>query len=473
MSKAIFCIFLAAIFHVINLSAQQKQAIGSWEGVLTVDKTKLRLIFHIKEEDGKLKASMDSPDQLQYDLQMDTVIADDLGFKIMLKVANAEFSVTYTENADEAKGIWRQMRVDYPITVKKNSSYKPRVFPQEPIAPFPYRTEQVAYKNNKAKTIIGGTLTMPDEENKKFPAVLLISGSGQQDRDENIAGHKPFLVIADHLSRNGFAVLRVDDRGVGASTGNPLTATTADFVTDVKSSVNFLKTHPEVDPNKIFLVGHSEGGLIAIMTAADLKKELAGIVLLAAPGVPMHELLLRQSADIIRQRGMEEEYIKAADDFNRIFYTNILADKKNKMTVSNLYQKMLPHLKDIPLAATDALQMSESGLWQQCYAFMLPWMHYFVKIDPRPYLKKVKCPVLAVNGSMDIQVAAVPNLESIKNTLASAGNKDVICTEIPGLNHLFQRCKSCTIGEYGELEETFSPELLNLLENWLKGSRDK
>ena len=473
MSKAIFGIFLAAIFLVINLSAQQNKAIGSWEGVLTVDKTKLRLIFHIKEEDGILKARLDSPDQLQFDLQMDTVISDDLGFKALLKVAAAELSVTYTENTDEAKGIWRQMRVDYPITVKKNSSYKPRVFPQEPIAPFPYRTEEVTYKNNKAKTFIGGSLTLPEEENKKFPALLLISGSGQQDRDENIAGHKPFLVIADHLSRNGFAVLRVDDRGVGASTGNPLTATTADFVTDVKTSVNFLKTHPEVDPNKIFLVGHSEGGLIAIMTAADLKKELAGIVLLAAPGVPMHELMLRQSADIIRQNGMEEEYIKAGTEFNSIFYREILADKKNELTVLALTDIMKGHLQKMTKEQRAALEMTDQSLFQQCYTSMMPWYRYFIKIDPRPYLKKVKCPVLALNGSMDIQVAAGPNLEAIGKTLAAAGNKDVICTEIPGLNHLFQRCKSCTIGEYGELEESFAPELLKVMENWLKGGRKK
>ena len=454
--------------------AQQNKAIGTWEGTLTVNKTDLRLVFHIKEENASLQAYLDSPDQLQYGLKMDTIIVDDLGFKMTLKIASAQYNCSYNDSIDEAEGNWIQLGTSYPLNIKKNAAYKPRIFPQEPVAPFPYKAEEVSYENKKpyaktsAKTIIGGTLTLPEEENKKFPAVLLISGSGDQDRNENIAGHKPFLVIADHLSRRGFAVLRVDDRGVGASSGNPRISTTADFVTDVKSSINFLKSHPAVDPQKIFLVGHSEGGLIAFMTAADLKKELAGIVLLAAPGVPMHELLLRQSADIIRQSGMEEEFIKAADDFNRIFYHTLLADKKNKVTVSSLYQKMLPLLKALPTATKDALEMSESGLRNQCYTFMMPWFRYFVKIDPKSYLKKVKCPVLALNGSMDIQVAAGPNLEAIRINLQAGGNKDVTCSEIPNLNHLFQHCKSCTVSEYGELEETFAPELLKAMENWLR-----
>jgi pimeloyl-ACP methyl ester carboxylesterase len=469
MIKVIFCLLLTAILFVVNLSAQQNKAIGTWEGILTVNKTDLRLVFHIKEENASLQAYLDSPDQLQYGLKMDTIIVDDLGFNMKLKIASAEYTASYTENKEEADGRWVQLGTSYPLKIKKNAAYKPRVFRQEPVSPFPYKVEEVVYENLKAKTIIGGSLTIPEGENKKYPAVLLISGSGSQDRDENIAGHKPFLLIADHLSRRGFAVLRVDDRGVGASSGNPQISTTADFVTDVKASISFLKKHPEVDPNKIFLVGHSEGGLIAIMTAAELKKTLAGIVLLAAPGVPMHELLLRQSADIIRQRGMEEEYIKAADDFNRIFYNILLTDKKNKLTVSSLCQKMLPHLKALPAATKEALEMSESGLMSQCYTFMMPWYRYFVKIDPRAYLKKVKCPVLALNGSMDIQVAAGPNLEAIRKTLASAGNKDLTCTEIQELNHLFQHCKSCSVAEYGELEETFAVEQLKAIENWLKG----
>ncbi len=465
MEKGFSYFLCLLVFISSQIFAQQNKAIGSWEGILKVNKTDLRLLFHVKEENGGLNAYLDSPDQLQYGLKMDTVIVDDFGFKVEFKAANAKYNTFYTENEEEAQGDWVQMGTTYPLKIRKNLNYKPRVFRQEPQAPFPYKAEEVLYENKKAKTFIGGTLTVPDEPDKKFPAILLISGSGNQDRDENVAGHKPFLVIADHLSRRGFAVLRVDDRGVGASSGNPQISTTADFVTDVKASVNYLKSHAAVDPDKVFLVGHSEGGLIAIITAADLKKDLAGIVLLAAPGVPMHELLLRQSADIIRQRGMEEEYIKAASDFNRIFYKAMLADKKNKLTVATLYQKMSPLLSALPEAAKEALEMSNAGLMQQCYALMMPWMRYLVKIDPKPYLKKVKCSVLAVNGSQDIQVAAGPNLEAIRINLQR--NKDITYSEIPGLNHFFQHCKSCTVQEYGELEETFAPELLKAMENWL------
>jgi hypothetical protein len=175
--------------------AQQNKAIGTWEGTLTVNKTDLRLVFHIKEENASLQAYLDSPDQLQYGLKMDTIIVDDLGFKMTLKIASAQYNCSYNDSIDEAEGNWIQLGTSYPLNIKKNAAYKPRIFPQEPVAPFPYKAEEVSYENKKpyaktsAKTIIGGTLTLPEEENKKFPAVLLISGSGDQDRNENIAGH--------------------------------------------------------------------------------------------------------------------------------------------------------------------------------------------------------------------------------------------------------------------------------------------
>lgn len=470
MRKNYLLLLLAALFlGIVNpIFAQIDKVLGIWEGRLSVANTELRILFHIKMDKSKLFAEMDSPDQMQYGIKMDTVIASENGFTLKLAIANAEFVGTYSENFSLVNGFWNQAGSSFPLSMKKNQNFKPRSFPQEPKPPFPYHSEEVSYKNSKADFNIGGSLTMPEKGTQKYPAILLITGSGAQDRDENIMGHKPFLVIADHFSRRGFAVLRVDDRGVGATGGNPLTATTADFVTDVKAGIKFLKAQPNVNPNKIFLMGHSEGGLIAIMTAAEMKNELAGIVLLAAPGVPMSDLIVRQSTDILRQECIEDEYLKAAEDFNRKLYGYVAADKKNKLSAMSLSEKMTVHLKAMPKEAKEALELGEARLFQSCVTVLMPWFRYFIKIEPKPFLKKVKCPVLAINGSMDLQVAAGPNLEAICSELRKKKHKDVICTEIPGLNHLFQRCKSCKITEYGELEETFAPEVLKAMEEWLK-----
>ncbi len=457
-------LFLCFSYDVIG--QLNERCLGTWEGVLSVNNTDLRIIFHIKSKNGVLMATMDSPDQLQYDIKMDTVIADNEGFLLKLALASAEYKGKYRVDSLKVNGHWKQAGKSFKLNLKKNESFLGRKFPQEPKAPFPYKAEEVLYKNKKADITIGGTLTVP-EEDKKYPVILLITGSGAQDRDENIAGHKPFWVIADHFSRRGFAVLRVDDRGIGASGGNPQTATTADFVTDVKAGIAFLKSHPSVDPTKIFLMGHSEGGLIAMMVAAEMKKGVAGIISLAGPGVPMQELIVRQSSDILLRSGKDLNQIKVLESFNRKFYSTIANDKKNKLSAMDLYNKVLPDFNAIPKTVRDSLEFGEARLMQSCVTVMMPWFRYFIKINPNPYLKKIKCPVLALNGSEDIQVAAGPNLEAICSVLRSKKTVDVTCSEIPGLNHLFQHCESCDIMEYGQLEETFAPKVLKAIEGWI------
>ncbi len=463
-----YLLLLSALIPVM-LFSQSTDSIyaGTWEGSLDVQNTKLRILFHLKNENGTWTATMDSPDQMQYGIKMDTVLFEENGFTLKLKAASASFNAILNEDGKSVKGNWVQ-GASYPLDMAKNISFKPRVYPQEPIGPFPYKSEEVSYENSSAKIKIGGTLTVPADGTDKYPVILLITGSGQQDRNSTIMGHKPFLVIADHFSRRGFAVLRLDDRGVGSTGGNPQTSTTADFVTDVEAGIKFLKSHPNINADKVFLMGHSEGGIIAVMTAAKQKKALRGIVLLAGPGVPIHELMLQQTKDIMKLQGLEEEYLKAALGFNEKIYREILADKKDKLTPKTLSSKLMLHLKTMPQDARTALQLSEATIMQSSVTVLMPWYRYFIKIDPTAYLRKIKCPVLALNGGSDVQVAAGPNLEAICNNVRMKGNTDVICTEIPGLNHLFQRCKTCTIQEYAELEETFAPEVLKAMENWLQ-----
>lgn len=451
-----------------TLSAQIPDSswIGSWVGQLEIPGSKaISLVFHISKEEGEWKSLMDSPDQLQYGIEIQTTEIE--GNQILLKMPkfNAALEGSWVDGKIQAN--WKQ-GVNLPIRLSKDSTFKPKEYPQHPQTPYPYKSEEVRFQNTAADIELAGTLTSPSEigEDEKLPAILLISGSGPQDRDETIAGHKPFLVIADHFTRRGYAVLRVDDRGVGDSGGNPQTATTEDFVEDVLAGVDFLRAQSNIKAEQIILIGHSEGGLIAFMAAAKARKKIGIVVSLAGPGVPMKDLLLRQSIDIMVKEGIGEDYAKKFADFNLQLYSYVLEDKKQKMTVKDLADKMQVHFDVIPKEIRDSIGLTKALLSQSCMTVKTPWFHYILQIDPEKYLKKVKCPVLALNGAEDIQVAADENLDAICDCLRKKG-RPVTCTKIPKLNHLFQNCETCTIEEYGKLDETFAPEVLKAMETWL------
>lgn len=290
---------------------------------------------------------------------------------------------------------------------------------------------------------------------KNFPVVVLITGSGAQNRDEEILGHKPFLVIADFLTRSGFAVLRYDDRGFGESEGKFGAATSRDFADDAEAAVAYLKTRPEINKKKIGLIGHSEGGFIAPMIAAE-SKDIAFIVLLAGPGVSGDEVLMSQLKAIGEAGNAPAEALQMNLDANQGAYLIIRKGLSQAETEKELaaYYAAIPFMKD---KASSAIKTLSS-----------PWMTYFVRSQPSEYLSKVKVPILALNGGRDLQVLPKPNLEGIRASLAKSGKKNVTIMELAGLNHLFQECKTCSVGEYGELEQTFSPAALNEMLIWLK-----
>lgn len=463
-------LFISSLFFLMNqaLSAQLPDSswIGSWSGKLEIPASQtISLVFHISKEEGKWKSLMDSPDQLQYGINIETTEIE--GDKILLKMPKFNAVLEGSWEDGKIKANWKQ-GVNLPITLTKDETLKPKTYPQHPIPPFPYKSEEVRYQNKKADIELAGTLSMPKEigEDEKLPAILLISGSGAQDRDETIAGHKPFLVIADHFTRRGYAVLRVDDRGVGDSGGNPQRATTEDFVGDVLAGVDFLRAQPNIKAERIILMGHSEGGLIAFMAAAKAPKKIGIIVSLAGPGVPMKDLLYRQSIDVMLKEGIGKDYAKKLADFNQQLYKYVLEDKKQKMSVKDLADKMQVHFDAIPKEVRDSIGLTKALLSQACMTAKTPWFRYILQIDPEKYLKKLKCPVLALNGAEDIQVAADENLHAICDCLRKKG-RPVTCTKLPKLNHLFQNCKTCTIEEYGKLDETFAPEVLKAMETWL------
>ncbi len=334
--------------------------------------------------------------------------------------------------------------------------------PQTPKPPFPYAEREVLYDNAGAKTKIGGTLTVPPGDGP-HAAVLLITGSGSQDRDETLFGHKPFLVIADHLARNGIAVLRVDDRGVGTSTGDPATATVEDHASDVEAGVAFLKAQKEIDPKRIGLIGHSEGGIIAPMVAAK-SADVAFIVSLAGPGVSGAELNPMQVRALLEAQGTEASVVEEIVAGQKKLMQLIVADAPEaelKAAVDELVKvgaKSIPNAKEADARAT---------VERDVQRLLSPWFRSWAKLDPAEHLAKVRVPVLILIGDKDLQVPADVNLERANAALVKGGNTSVRAETLPGLNHLFQTAKTGGMDEYATLSETFSPAALALMTEWL------
>lgn len=347
-------------------------------------------------------------------------------------------------------GEWRQGGAALPLTLSSGAAERARK-PQEPRPPFPYKAEEVAYTNPADGARLAGTLTLPEGQGP-FPAVVLITGSGAQDRDETLFGHKPFLLIADTLTRRGVAVLRVDDRGVGGSTGNPQTATTDTFAGDVAAGVSFLRGRRDIDPARVGLIGHSEGGIIAPMVAARDPK-LAFLVLLAGSGVPGADITVSQVEVISRRSGESEAVVAEKVKLQRAIMAVLVEEKDLAKARARLR----------PLAVKAGLQ--GDTIDQQLDALLSPWFRRFVALDPRVYLAKVHVPVLALNGTLDTQVDAAVNLPAIAKALGH--NHDVTTRALSGLNHLFQTAKTGLVDEYGALEETFAPAALTVVADWV------
>jgi hypothetical protein len=363
---------------------------------------------------------------------------------------------------DSVVGTWSQSGAKLPLILRKSGNISELVRPQTPKPPFPYLEKEVSYINPESGFKMAGALTLPKAKDK-VPAVILISGSGAQDRDESLFGHKPFWVIADFLTRNGIAVLRVDDRGIGGSEGKTSEATSIDFAGDVLASFRFLQTQPEIDSQKIGLIGHSEGGLIAPIVAGK-NVDVAFVVLLAGPALPGEQIVYEQQKLILLQAGMSEEQANEAhlsqEEIFSVLKTETDSVKRNeklKEIMSNgMYNLMNDELK--------------TSIENQIKTVDNKWFRFFLTYDPYPALTKLSCPVLALNGEKDLQVPPQSNLRIIEKALKEAGNKNFKIMEIPGVNHLFQTCKTGAVTEYAEIEETISPAVLEILKDWIVNS---
>jgi fermentation-respiration switch protein FrsA (DUF1100 family) len=460
MRKITLTLF-TALFYLIVLG---QDITGQWNGILKVQGTQLRVVFNISKTDKGYSSTMDSPDQGVKGIPVNSTIFDNSTLKLAVTDARIEYEGIIGKD-NVVIGDFKQGGQSFPMNLSKEIIQKEKlVRPQEPTKPYSYYEEDVTFENKIEGVTLAGTLTLPKKEGV-FPVVVLISGSGPQNRDEELLGHKPFLVLADYLTKNGIAVLRFDDRGTAASTGDFKTATTLEFSTDVEAGVKYLQTRKEINKKKIGLIGHSEGGIIAPIVASH-SKDIAFIVLLAGPGIPGDQLLLLQQASIAKASGAGNADIEKTKEMNKGAFdivTKSANSEQLKTDLANYIKKISENDPDKPAGMSN-----DDYINLQVNKVLNPWMTYFLKYNPAIVLEKVKCPVLAINGEKDLQVPPKENLEGIKKALTRGGNKKVTTKELPNLNHLFQECKTGSPKEYATIEQTFSPIALTEILKWLQ-----
>ncbi|MBU0472886.1 MAG: alpha/beta hydrolase [Bacteroidetes bacterium] len=440
-----------------SLSIYAQDISGKWNGILKAQGTQLRLVFNITKTDNGYSSTMDSPDQRAKGITVTTTSFDNSILKLEMSNEGIKYEGTLRDE-NSFVGTFKQGDQSFPLVLTIREVEKEKIVrPQEPTKPYPYYSEEVKFKNIEDKIELAGTLTLP-EKNGMFPAVILISGSGPQNRDEELLGHKPFLVLADFLTKNGIAVLRYDDRGVEKSTGNFNSATTFDFAKDVKYAIEYLQKRKDINKDKIGLIGHSEGGVIAPIIASE-NKDVDFIVLMAGPSLRGDKLLLLQKYKIETQIGVNKQLIEN----NQQIFTGAYEIILNKSIKNELISDTLSEY----FTSKYGLALPEKQKTVLINQLSSPWMIEFIRLDPVVYLSKVNCPVLAINGSKDMQVPPKENLEIIENVVKKSNNTKVKVKELEGLNHLFQECETGAPSEYSTTEQTISPTALKEILNWI------
>ena len=466
-------IFLSLIFCLSTLlTTGQASFEGSWQGNLKVMGTILPLVIHIKKEKTGYSGSFDSPAQKAYGIPATEVVVTD--GQLLFKQADAGISYEGRwQEGDSIVGVFTQMGRDMPLHLKRLNQGEQPAMPakpkrvQQPSAPFPYRVKEVKFKNKSAGIQLAGTLTLPDGKGP-FPGVVLISGSGPQNRNSEVFDHAPFLVLADYLTRQGIAVLRYDDRGVAESGGSFSGATSADFATDAAAAWDFLRKQKGIDKARVGFVGHSEGGMIAPLAYA-LRPETGFLVLLAGVGMPVHELLIEQLEAVGAAEGLSRAEIDSQRTVNEQLFRWL-----RELSLQEVEQKFAAWADEqLFLVADDAARQRLTTQLNAAKAMYTdPWFLYFIQYDPHAALKAVGCPVLAMNGSRDVQVLSTSNLAGIKRSLEAGGNAAVTVVEMAGLNHLFQPCERCSVSEYSQLEITFDPAAMQRIAEWVGKSEE-
>ncbi len=443
---------------------------GDWYGLITVNDVDLSVVFHIKKdkEKGEYVTTVDSPDQSVFDIPTDETTISDNVVKFSAKSMFLSFKGEYSKRNDAITGSLMQGFNSKQIRLTRTPQEKKIVKRKQEPNDIPYISEEIKVKNRKDEIILAGTLTMP--EDKEFShAVILISGSGPQDRnsDMGIMNHRPFLVWADYLTRNGIAVIRYDERGVGGSTGDYSKVTSVGLSNDSEAIFEYVKSREDFKGVKVGFVGHSEGGMIAPMIAAR-NPEVDFVVLLAGPGVAVSELMLNQKYNFSKVGGLSDEDIEYDQMASKKVYAYIKAhpEQNEDEFYSGLSEIVKENVSDYPpsiLGARTKEQMVDFELG----VYTSPWFRYFIAYDPFLNLAQTECPLFALNGTLDLQVDNDMNLDGIKLAMEKGKNENYKLKSYEALNHLMQKAKTGAMAEYGQIEETVNEEVLTDVKDWI------
>lgn len=448
--NARLCILLT-LLATLGISIECHALTGKWRGDLNMGVAKLPLVFNFNEgADGKTMATMDSPQQNAKGIALEVTVCTDDSVRLECKMLGATYAGKI--GTGKIEGVFSQRGYKFPLTLTPEVDLSERR-PQTPKPPFPYTNKDTVFTSTDG-TQLAGTLTIPDHyAEKKMPVVVMVTGSGPQNRDEEIFEHRPFAVVADYLAKNGIASLRYDDRGVASSKGVYTQATTETFKEDAASALKFAKSFPEFD--RAGILGHSEGGTLAIMIAAEDQPDF--IISLAGVSVPIKEVMLEQNARLFDRSGISGQQKESSMKLLRKVFDSISEQYRSGMsstTEPDIDAICREESLDVPSAVIESIKrnlQTRNG-----------YFNSLVSLDPTEDLKKIKCRGLAINGTKDTQVNADINLEAFRRNVKSAEIK-----RMEGLNHLMQHAKTGETAEYGEIRETISPEVLDILVDFI------
>ena len=457
--KHIIATGFSILFAAITINAQQ--ILGTWNGTLDVGNgMTLAVVLNINGLSAD-SITMDSPEQAAFGIKIDKAEFSSDNFIVEINSLDAKLEGKPNSTYDTLNCTFTQRKHTFPLTMLRGP-YKPKPKKQEP-KDFPYIVEDVEIFNPETNVKLSGTLTAPYDY-KCDKIAILVSGSGLQNRDEEILGHKPFLVLSDYLTRNGIAVIRYDDRGYGKSTGDVENATTYDLSLDAESVVKFIRNDSRLKNMKVGIIGHSEGGIIAPMVAAR-NSDVDFVVMLAGPAIEMSNILARQNYDVIKSSGQSEEIAK---QYSKLALEAYKIVKNKKLSINDKKTKVTETIKKMnSLVSEDS--SDENAIQESVDVLFSPWMYYSLNSNPQDDLCKVKVPLLALNGDKDVQVYSKDNLEGVEKAMKKAKNKHYEIQELKGLNHLFQKCIFGSPNFYGKNEETFNEDAMKIIVEWIKG----
>lgn len=446
---------------------------GPWQGSLDLGEIRLRLVFHLEAaHDGGYTATLDSPDQGATGIPASRVAVDEGAVEIEVAAIGGAYSGRLAADGESVEGEWRQGGTTLPLRLERVDGVAEVRRPQEPRPPYPYTEEEVTVEVPKADGVtLAGTLTLPPGDGP-HPAVVLVSGSGPQDRDETLAGYRPFLVLADHLGRRGVAVLRLDDRGVGGSTGSTPESTLGDRADDALAAVRYLRGRSEVDGTRVGLVGHSEGGWVAPLVAVEAPDRVAFVVMLAGPAQSPRDLLRSQRRALLEAQEVDGTTVTALLTLQERAFA-VLDETPDpaaaRSRIEGLREAVLADLPEDQRAGLAAYfadrPEAERGLMVETVT--TPWFRDLLAFDPAPVLRRLDVPLLALYGDRDLQVPAAENAPLLRRMLGEDRGGEHTVRVLPGRNHLFQPSETGLPAEYFIIETTIDPEVLELVGDWI------